>query len=118
MGQVGNGGVQVAAVAGKLLGGNGKQNLGGILLGIGGAAEGVKIHGDLVPKLGAEVFPLADEVTQFPGHQPALEHSVQLHSHFLGTGSGSAAKGGVVAEHPYGSLRSVIRRVGVLRIDQ
>ena len=117
MGQVGNGGVQVAAVAGQLLGRNGKQHLGGILLGIGGAAEGVKIHGHLALKLSAEVLPLADKVTQLPGHQPALEHSVQLHSHLLGAGPGGAVEGGVVAENPQSPLGDIVRRIGVLRID-
>ena len=44
VGKIGSGGVQIAAVAGQLLGGHGQQHLGRALLRVGGAAEGVEIQ--------------------------------------------------------------------------
>ena len=67
MGQIGGGGIQIAAVAGQLLGSHGKQLLRGTVLGIGGAAESIKINRRPASQAFTEILPLANIIAQLPG---------------------------------------------------
>ena len=118
MAQVGDGGVQIAAVAGKLLGGEGVQLLRGAVLRVGGAAEGVKINDGFLSETFAEVLPLAHVVAQLACHKTGLQHTVQLHSHLVAAAAGGALEIPVVADGDHGAVRDVIRGGGHFRINQ
>ena len=118
MTQVGDGGVQIAAVAGKLLGGEGVQLLWGAVLRVGGAAEGIKINDGFLPESFAEVLPLAHIVAQLACHKTGLQHTVQLHSHLVAAAAGGALEIPMVADGDHGAVRNVIGGGGHFRIDQ
>ena len=118
MAQVGDGGVQIAAVAGKLLGGEGVQLLWGAVLRVGGAAEGVKVNDGFLPETFAEILPLAHIVAQLARHETGPQHTVQLHSHLVAAAAGGALKIPVVADGNHGTVRNIVRGGGHFRIDQ
>ena len=118
MTQVGDGGVQIAAVAGKLLGGEGVQLLWGAVLRVGGAAEGIKINDGFLPESFAEVLPLAHIVAQLARHKTGPQHTVQLHSHFVAAAAGGALEIPMVADGNHGTVRNIVRGGGHFRIDQ
>ena len=118
MGQIGSGGVQIASVAGQLLGHHGQQHLRGTFLGIRGAAERVKIHGCAALQRGAEIFPLAHIVAQFACQQSALQETVQLHAHFVSAVAGAAAQIALITDTDDGIFRNVIHSGCHFRIDQ
>ena len=118
VGQVGSGGVHVAAVAGELLGGHGQKLHGRALGGVGTAAEGVHIDHGAAAQLFAEILPLADVVAVFTGHETALEHGIQAHAHLLHPCPGGAVEIGLVAEHHDGVFRDIVHGGGEFRINQ
>ena len=72
MAHVAYGGIQVAAVAGQLLGGNGQKLAGGIFLRVGAAAEGIEIGGRFSPEPLGKVLPLNDEVAELSRYLAAV----------------------------------------------
>ena len=118
VGQIRSGGVQIAAVAGQLLGGHGEKLPGRAFFRIGSAAEGVEVQGSPAPQSGAEILPLAHIVAQFAHHKPCLKHAVQLHAHFVAAAAGGAVEVRLVAQSHNGILGDIIRRGGHFRINQ
>ena len=118
MGQVGGGGVQIAAVAGQLLGGQGQQMPGGILGRISTAAEGVEVGDGTGAQTCAKVLPLDDIVAELTGQQTALEQGVQLHAHFVAAAPGRTAQVALVADANDGIGGDIIHGAGQFRINQ
>ncbi len=118
MGQVGGGGVQTAAVARELLGGDGQQVPGRAVLRIGPAAEGVEVDHRPPPQAPAEILPLADVAAQLPRRLAALQEPVQQQPHFLGAAAGGALDVALVAQEQGGIFRKVVQRRGHFRVDQ
>ena len=64
--------VQIAAVGGQLLGGNGQQNAGRAVLRVGGAAEGIKVYRGCAPETPGKILPLAYKIRKLSRHQAAV----------------------------------------------
>ena len=118
MGQIGGGGLKIAAVAGQLLGGHGQQLLGTVLIRIGGAAEGIHVDHGMPGKLSAEILPQTYIITQLTGNETGLKQTVQLKAHFFCAGAGSAVEAALVADHNNGVLRDIIGGGSHLRIGK
>ena len=118
VGHIRRGGIQVAAIAGQLLGGHGQQLPGESLFRVGTAAESVKVNRGILGQGLAKVLPLAYKVTQLSRHQSGLQEAVQLQPHFFCPVFGGPLQIAVVAQNPEGILWGVIRRGGQFRINQ
>ena len=118
VGQIGSGGVHVAAVAGKLLGGQREKLLGRALLRVGGAAEGVKIYHGVSGQTFAEILPLEYKIAQLSHQQSTLKQTVQLHAHLFRTAPGGALKAAVITDHNQGIAWNVVGGGGHFRINQ
>ena len=118
VGQIGSGGVHVAAVAGELLGGHGQQLLRGTILGVAGAAEGVHIDHGPALQAAAEILPLADEIAELTGDEARLEHGVQTHAHLFHPRPGGTVEVRLVAEDHDGVLGDEVHGGGEFGVDQ
>ena len=118
MGQIADGAVQIAPVAGKLLGRD-RQQLGGRgVVRVSGAGKSIQIQYGLAPKPGAEILPADAVIAQFSGHQTGLQHGIQLHPQGLRGGPGGPAQAALLAEDDQGILRHIVHGAGKLRINQ
>ena len=92
--------------------------LGRRILGIGSAAEGIKIGNIPTLQGAAEILPLAHIVAQLTGNQTTLQEAIQLHTHLVTAGIGAAAQAALITENDQRVFRNVIHCGSHFRINQ
>ena len=116
--QVGHGGVQIAAVARKLLGRHVHEQPRLQTARIGRSQERVEKDRPVAAQTVANILPAAGKFAQLAAQQAGLQQAVELHPLLLGEAVGRAAQIAVVAEIDRRIRRQIVRCAGEFRIDQ